>query len=142
MSDVQSLSHEHEAIMAVAEDLLRHVDAADLDMEAIIRLRWRLAHQLAVHLAQEDRIVYPRLKRSTDRRVARLADLFETEMGGLAADYKAYMASWSTRGIADDPPAFARATRNVISLLERRVTREEMELYPLLNHALSGPVGV
>lgn len=141
MPNVQSLSHEHEAIMTVASDLLHEVSAAQFDLEAIARLRWRLAHQLAVHLAQEDRIVYPRLKRSGDRRLAYLANVFESEMGGLAADYRAYMAAWSAPAITEDPCGFARATHHVMALLERRVMREETELYPLVPNAEPAAIG-
>ena len=131
-TDRALLSGEHRAIMAIAADLLDAVQAAALDLARVSRLRWKLAHLLAVHLAREDRCVYPALTRHPDRSVAALASEFASEMGGLAGEYRAYMDRWNAAAIAENGARFVADTRAVIAALDLRVRREELELYPRL----------
>jgi hemerythrin-like domain-containing protein len=125
------LSGEHSAILELATEILGTIAQRDFDEIAVIKLRWRLAHGLAVHLAKEDKIIYPRLKQHPDAQIAELARRYESEMGGLSEQYQKYMTAWTGESIRNDREAFRAETRQILSVLARRVDKEEAELYPM-----------
>lgn len=131
----ETLSREHAELDALALQLLDHVKSRTCDTEGLSALRWRLNHVLMVHLAKEDKLLYPRLKASGEPRTRGLADRFAEEMGGLGATYGAYTAEWTMERVAADWPGFAVATRTGMRALRQRIQREERDLYPCLDAA-------
>ena len=77
-------------------------------------------------------MLYPRLLNSADRYVALTARMFSAEMGGLAKAYTAYAAKWGADAIQEDWAGYCEDTRGIIDALIERITREDRELYPLL----------
>ncbi|MEG3122794.1 hemerythrin domain-containing protein [Sphingomonas sp. GB1N7] len=131
MIERSTLSDEHAAILEIAGAILDIIAQPDFDVILAIKMRWRLGHSLAVHLAKEDKIIYPRLKQQGSAQVADLAQRFEREMGGLSVEYQRYMVAWAGESIRADRDAFRADTRRILSLLALRVEREEAELYPM-----------
>ena len=78
-------------------------------------------------------MLYPRLLASGDAAIAAVAAAFNEEMGGLANAYVAHTDMWSATAIAEDWPGYRTATRGIIDALTNRITRENRELYPLLD---------
>lgn len=126
----QVLSGEHAELARLADLLLTEVASEKSDLDRLARTRWRLHRVLAMHLAKEDNLLYPALRRSAALATRRLADRFVGEMGALADDYQAYCARWTIVAIERDWPGFQAATRGVIAALQTRIKREEVELYP------------
>ncbi len=120
---------EHLELASIAADLLRHAEARPIDPAAIATTRWSLSRQLLAHLATEDRLLYPMLRRSPDQATAALADRFAAELGGLAEMFKDYMRHWTAERMACDPDGFERDTRALSTQLDERIRREEAELY-------------
>ena len=58
-------------------------------------------------------------------------------MGGLAEAYRSYTILWTADRIRSEWIAFRGQSRTVMGALRRRISREEQELYPLLEP--SGP---
>ena len=128
------LSAEHAELDRLADRMLTIVTqtAPPPDFATI---RWRLNHVLGVHLAQEDRHLYPALERSSDRLTRALARRFAEEMGGLATIHQRYCVRWPREAIEADWSGFCRDTRAIMQLLRRRIRREELELYIRLEAA-------
>jgi hemerythrin-like domain-containing protein len=102
-----------------------------------------LAGKLGVHLAMEDKALYPRLAEDGAPPDAALAAAFMQEMGGLGAAFAAYNRNWPAPAIAADPAGFARETRAVFAALARRIERENRQLYPIADRVLArAPAGV
>ncbi len=120
---------EHMELASIAADLLRRAEARPIDLTSIAASRWSLSRQLLAHLATEDRLLYPMLRRSPDRAAAALADRFANELGGLADTFKDYMRHWTAERIMHDPDGFERDTRALSKQLDERIRREEAELY-------------
>jgi len=120
---------EHMQLASIAADLLAHAAARPIDPASIAASRWSLSRQLLAHLATEDRVLYPMLRRSPDRATAALADRFAAELGGLADTFKDYMRHWTAERLARDPDGFERDTRGLSAWLDERIRREEAELY-------------
>lgn len=92
----------------------------------------KLLGQLRIHLAQEDIHLYRAMIRSGDPAAIATAQRFATEMGGLAQLFEDFATRWSSSAvIAACFADFTRESRSIFSLLETRVRRENVELYPL-----------
>lgn len=128
------LSQEHAELDALAVKLLAEVDA-DVPSTALSALRWRLTHVLMVHLAKEDKVLYPRLLARPETQA--LAKRFVEELGDLAETYQAYTATWPIERVESDWPRFGEATRKVMAALQRRILREERDLYPRIAEILT-----
>mgnify|MGYP005994727553 CR=1 FL=1 len=135
---IDQLREQHRQIADLSEDMLRAV-AVD-QPRPVSALRWRLARQLFAHLAMEDGIFYPMMARCRDPQLMQTARDFQAEMGGLASDFKAYMAGWSDARIAGEWPEFCVQTRAIIARMHRRMEREDRILYPLAECYAATPV--
>ena len=101
-------------------------------MVDLFTLRRQLASTLIAHLKAEDWALYPRLMESGDDAVAATAKAFSDEMGGLAAAFGVYSQRWDAMSIASNWAGFCLETKDIIAALTERITRENRELYPLL----------
>lgn len=127
---IERLSEEHAQIDTILTEILAIVSRHSAPVEGLPSLRWRLRHMLTVHLAKEDRHLYPDLKRSPDRHLAALASEMEREVGHLAEDFHRYCHDWDAGAIAMDWPGFCTETQRILAALRQRIRREERELYP------------
>ena len=87
---------------------------------------------LSLHLAIEDRMLYPALAGASDPQVAAVGKRFQHEMGGLAAAYEDFARRWdgATR-IAAAPGPFGREAVALLDALHARIRHEDRELLPL-----------
>ena len=127
MLNREQLSKEHAELDGLALRLLEAVEA-ERQPAGLSALRWRLNHVLMVHLAKEDKLLYPSLLAMPATKA--LAQRFADEMGGLAEAYLAYNAAWPIERIEADWVGFGVATRGVMKALRQRILREERDLYP------------
>lgn len=121
------LSKEHEELETLAKKLLVEIDL-DGPSHALSALRWRMTHVLMVHLAKEDKVLYPRLLALPETRTVALR--FAQEMGNVAELYQDYAATWPIERVEADWAGFGVATRKMMAALRRRILREERDLYP------------
>lgn len=128
-----TLSGEHDELSALADGILDQLATDPPDYEALGTLRWRLNRVLLLHLAKEDKLLYPRLSQHVSVEARRVAERFAVEMGGLAAAFTAYIMDWPIERAQRDWPVFATKTREVLAALQHRIRREERELYPLID---------
>nr|WP_054111409.1 hemerythrin domain-containing protein [Brevundimonas sp. AAP58] len=105
-------------------------DAADEARAAILGLD-RL---LVEHLTAEDEWMYPLLMASPDESVRGAATECFGDMGGIRGAWDAYRELWTSEAILEAPIRFRAATDGVIGALAMRVERENVELYPLVDH--------
>ncbi|WP_347342797.1 hemerythrin domain-containing protein [Sphingomonas echinoides] len=131
--DRKALSEQHIALEESAAQLQRAVATEVPDLEALARAKWQFGYRLALHLAHEDRHVYPALKAHVDPAIARLASRYEHEMGDLDQRFRHYIAQWSSNRIISEWPKFVQETRALLAGLAQRIRCEEHELYPLID---------
>ena len=122
-------------IVARIEAMLDPVGIATAP-DAVANVVRELFGKFSVHLAIEDNSLYPRAKAHADARLREVAQRFETEMGGLSQRFDSYRKAWpGPLAIARDPAGFVADTRAVLDALKARVTREESQLYDLIDQA-------
>jgi hypothetical protein len=96
-------------------------------------LRRELSATLISHLKSEDWVLYPLLLESADGQISETARTFCEEMGGIAATYIDHCEKWNAAAITADWAGYRRDSRELIDALTIRITRENRELYPLLD---------
>ncbi len=135
MIDIETYRRQHEEILGIAARILKPLEAPGLgqDAQEVHSLLSQLAGKLSVHLAMEDESLYPKLLDHSDDKVSSIASDYLCEMGDLAEKFKGYMDTWNTvESIEDDPDEFVSRTNQILSALTNRITREDKELYRLV----------
>jgi iron-sulfur cluster repair protein YtfE (RIC family) len=93
-----------------------------------------LAGKLTIHLAMEDRAMYPRLATHNSLDVRQTAERLALEMGGILEVFKGYLARWPTpEAIQADSSRFATETNQIFDALRSRIAKEDTELFPKLD---------
>ena len=110
-------SHAHAGIAENAEQIAGLI----VSMSSVIK----------VHLAAEDRTIYPALETTANGRLAQLGRRFQDEMVKIAADYNSFSRQWNTVGrVRADPEGFRAQANLVLRALYERVQREDRDFYP------------
>jgi hypothetical protein len=127
---------QHEEIVQSIRDIEALLDPAELALGAGIMSGHIaiLSGKVTVHLAMEDKGLYPRLVRHQRTPVRDLAQRFMKEMGSILDQFQAYLARWrDPLHIQRHPQAFVDETRPLFAALIQRIAREDNELYPLVD---------
>jgi len=119
--------------------LVRHIEpwldpqraAGDADM--VRALVSALISRLSMHIAAEDNTLYPRLVQHADATVRDTARRFVSEMAGVRPTLEAYNLKWGQSEIIADAAGFCTETRLVFDLLADRFSRENAELYTMID---------
>jgi len=136
MAATDAFRKQHEELLVIAGRLTKLLDPVRLAADAAsARIQLSdLAGKLKVHLAMEDKGLYPRMIGDTDSSVRDVAKRFVDEMGGIATVFTEYMDRWrSTGAIQQSPQQFVKETRDLVGALASRIDRENTQLYPLLD---------
>jgi len=129
------LRQQHQDLLRIVGQITPLLNPGALDSargDALRRLLLELTGKLNMHLAAEDKVLYPELAASSQTRAASVASQFAKEMGHIGASYKEYLAKYPTgAAISEKAQAFCSETNAVFALLGKRIQREEADLYPL-----------
>lgn len=134
MPDVKKLRAEHVSLSAIAQRLSAMIARkVPPPSQELYQLRMELFSGLIRHLNSEEWILYPALIRSGDEHAALTAQAFSASMGGLANEFKTYFGRWDADAITSNWRAYQSETFEILRALTLRITREERDLYPLLD---------
>jgi iron-sulfur cluster repair protein YtfE (RIC family) len=93
-----------------------------------------LSRKLTAHLTVEDTYLYPRLIGHENKALRETAIAFQAEMEGLWQAVRGWSIIWLVPGaIAREPAQFTEETSDLFCHLKQRVSREEAQLYPLID---------
>lgn len=129
---------QHEHLLAAARELDSLLDAGALraNGKTARAALARLAGRLHVHLAMEDRSLYPALLSRPEASVRDTAARLQAEMGRLRAEVDGYLLRWpSARALEARPEGFVAETRAILAALQARIGLEDRELFPLVDRA-------
>lgn len=90
---------------------------------------------LRVHLAMEDKTLYPNLLNHKDANLQALAKQASSTITGLAEAFLAFSSKWQEPAIKADPAGFTAAWKGVVKALGDRVKWEDTVLYPAVDKA-------
>ncbi|MCC6213435.1 MAG: hemerythrin domain-containing protein [Polyangiaceae bacterium] len=137
MAKTDAFRDQHKKALEVVKAIQARLDPAKLQVDAqpVASDLAKLSGALQVHLAMEDKSLYPDLMKSRDPAAKKAAEDFSREMGGIAAAFGAYAKKWNALTIRSNAQDFVRETRSIFDALGKRIGREERELYPLADRA-------
>jgi len=137
MAYTDNFRRQHQDLLAMVGEIMGMVKTAGArDARELRNQLSALAGKLTVHLAMEDKALYPRLVQLDVENSRSVAKAFQKEMGGLAEGFAEYNQKWQINAIAADWAGFARETQTLFGTIGRRIARENSELYPLADQAL------
>lgn len=134
--DTRTLKRQHEQIGNVVADLKENFGKeSDLEFRAS-----EIAHQinllaglLKIHLGTEDRCMYPYLLQSGSEELRKTAQDYMEEMGNISEEFVEYKKRFNTRTkIMNDTRGFIIETQKIITTIEERIKKEDINLYPVL----------
>ncbi len=132
MRRTDSYRRQHDDLLQVASEISGKLNAQKLAENAteVRTLLSKLLGKLNVHLAAEDKALYPRLLNAGDPEAKKLAERYISEMGNIAGVVKSYAQKWPSPGaIQKDPSTFVAETKSLFGALSNRIKKENNELY-------------
>ena len=135
MKVTDNFRKQHVEILETVNEILGSMDATSLEKDAtkIRHLLSKIAGKINVHLAMEDKSLYPKMINHDSEKVRKIAKTYMNEMSNINQKFKNYISKWpNPMVIQADSRAFIRETREIFAALQRRIERENVELYPLL----------
>ena len=130
--NIDKFKHQHEKIFACINSLRRHAAAGIAEHAAeIASAVVSMSSVIKLHLTVEDSVLYPALRASKVRSMARMGDEFQSEMKVIAKSYEDFARRWNTAtNVAHDPEGFRKDANTVLKLLHSRIVREDKDFYP------------
>jgi hypothetical protein len=138
MARLESFRKQHEELMALVKRMAPLLKPEQLarDSQMMRDLLTQLTSKLMVHLAMEDRSLYPKLIVHDDGPTRATAKRFMAEMGSVAQTFGAYSKRWAAPdAINSNPVTFVAETRQLFEVLGNRIEQENKVLYPLAERA-------
>ncbi len=136
MSRTDSYRRQHDELLEVVTEISGKLDALQLakDASEVRALLSKLMGKLKIHLAMEDKSLYPQLLKSQDPAAKKLAQHFIDEMGSIGLVVDKYAANWpNPASIQKDAPGFVSETRKLFEALGKRIVKENNELYKFVD---------
>jgi len=132
--NIDKFKHQHADILGAIAGLRKLVQAGIAEHAADISARIvAMSGIIKLHLAVEDRTLYPALEASGDLALARMSVHYRGEMDGISGAYLAFAAKWNTpRRLAEQPETFRDEANVVLKTLYERMKKEDREFYPAI----------
>lgn len=135
MIDITILKKQHSELTKIASQIIVCVNENCFPSNAddISRLLNTLAAIASIHLRMEDQMLYPDLLESGNEEAAEKAREFKDKMGAIKEAFATFTLKWTQENaVKDSPEKFREESRDVFDSLLNRITRENVELFPLI----------
>lgn len=132
--DIERFKHQHVEILDGIAGLRQfaHAGIKENALE-IARGVTALSTVVKLHLAIEDRILYPALQQGTNARLAEMGHAYQEDMKGIASGYIVFSRRWGTAAtIAENADQFRAEANTVLKALYSRMQKENAEFYPAI----------
>lgn len=130
--NIDRFKHEHVDILESIATLRRLTQAGVASNAVqIAQSVVAMSSLIKLHLAVEDRMLYPALQNGSDVQLARLGQRFQQEMGAIASAYVAFARRWNTaEALRGDEAGFKADANAVLRQVYERMQRENHDFYP------------
>lgn len=130
--NIDRFKQDHIAVLTGISELRKLVQSGVVQHAGnISKMIVSMSSSIKLHLAAEDRMLYPALAKSTRPDIAQIGRDFQGEMGGIAAAYMEFAGRWNIGPkVAADPEGFRSEANHIFKTLHQRIQREDRELYP------------
>ena len=126
------IKSDHDALLGYVGGLRELVQAGiPENAEAIFRELMKISASIKLHLAIEDRTLYPALMAAVDPRIAATGKRYQQEMGDIAQQYDAFSRRWNhPQHVQQDSEGFRDDANRVLRIVFERMQRENLDFYP------------
>jgi hemerythrin-like domain-containing protein len=130
--NIDKFKHQHEDILADIAALRRLVQGGiEANAERIAARIIAMSGNIKLHLAVEDKVLYPALRGSGDAALARMSNLYQLEMNGIVSSYLAFATTWNAAAhLQAAPEKFRTEANTVLRKVYHRIKKEDHEFYP------------
>ena len=134
--DINLLNQQHAKLASITTKLTALLDEGSLykSLPEVKSLLGKLTDELTAHLFTEDKLLYPFLAKSDDKKIVETSKMFLDSIGNLKDSYTKYVQEWSPDKIADSPAFFIKKSLEIIYALNHRINKKEGELFPLVTN--------
>ena len=136
MIQVTRYKDDHEHLEKLTSKIYPYLNVKDVlgDTRTIKSLVGDLISALDIHLAVEDKSLYPLLLKHSSRQVTDTVQSFIDEMGEIRKNVLLYRKKWTRISkIQDEPNQFIGETSIILEELNTRMKKETLELFTLLD---------
>jgi hemerythrin-like domain-containing protein len=138
MARTQAFRDQHVEILTLVKAIEAELvlDKLKKNSNDVLKMFAGLSGKLKIHLAMEDKGLYPMLAHHADQNVRVMGESYMNEMANITEAYLKFSQERLTPvAIEKDPSGFIFSARKVFSLLSKRIDKENKELYTLLESA-------
>jgi len=130
--NIDKFKHQHEDILADIAALRQLVHGGiEGNAERIAGRIIAMSGNIKLHLAVEDKVLYPTLAGCGDAALARMSHLYQLEMNGIVAAYMAFATTWNSAAhLLAAPEKFRAEANGVLRRVYERIKKEDLEFYP------------
>ncbi|KQX01352.1 hemerythrin [Massilia sp. Root418] len=130
--NIDKFKHQHEDILADITALRELVHSGtESNAERIAARIVGMSGNIKLHLAVEDKVLYPTLAGCGDTALARMSHLYQLEMNGIVAAYMAFATAWNSAArLLAAPEKFRAEANGVLRRVYERIKKEDHEFYP------------
>lgn len=135
MASVDKLNNQHSELKKIIANLsdLLHPDIIKSNSIELASMLTKFSSKMNLHLALEDKILYPNLISHSDRKISQKAKIFMKEMGNIKKKFGIYINRWRfSSNINSIPMDFINESHSIFEVLSKRIKREDEDLFPLL----------
>lgn len=129
--NIDKFKQDHASILSLVSKLRTLVQAGvGQNAGEISKLIVSMSSAIKLHLSAEDRMLYPKFLKSEDPAVVKVGERFQTEMGGIATAYMAFVSKWNVGSkVSTNPDGFKKEANDIFKALHQRIQHENTELY-------------
>src|SRR5690554_4037375 len=135
--DIERFKQQHVEILQGIASLRKSTHAGIAENAAEIAKQIKaLGSLVTLHLAIEDRILYPSLQQGSDERLAEMGRAYQEDMKGIANGFIAFARKWSVaKTVTEQAEEFRAEANAVLKVLHLRMQKENTEFYPAIERA-------
>jgi DUF438 domain-containing protein len=133
MANIDNLERQHIEIKDLFLEIKQGINSSTIkvNLDTLVRNVNTLAGKLNIHMTSEDKFLYPALVESKDAQLKEIAKQYSEEMGHIHVKFNNYKSKFNTKSkISGDIEGFLSESKEIIKLLENRISKEDMHLYP------------
>lgn len=132
MRQFNQMKEAHISIYTALKDVENMLENIEENAAQIARGISRLAGTLKIHLANEDRYLYPTMLKSDEATLKSKVNEYQKEMGGLSQEFMTFKDKYNTTSkLMTNLSSAKKDITSIFKKIEERIQKEDHELYPL-----------
>ena len=129
--DINSYINQHRDILQIMDSLKKQIMVDKFDADAVSETLITISGRIKHHLSMEDAYLYPKSLKSNTSELKVIASKMQEEMVPISTAFRNYILKWTPYRMVAEKSSFIQETNMISDALNKRIDREEKELYPL-----------